>query len=99
MTPDLLPGRMGQHVVVADGHWLWTGAVNNKGYGQVVRGGRTRSAHRVAFEALVGQIPDADPIACPRSLLRQFTLVGPAPSYPSGYAGARTVASDFASVG
>lgn len=38
--------------------WLWTGALNGNGYG--VFGGRsaTRNAHRVAYEMLVGPIPE-----------------------------------------
>lgn len=37
---------------------LWTGATSTKGYGQVSHAGRTRSAHRVAYEITVGPIPD-----------------------------------------
>ena len=42
------------------GCWLWTGAVNNAGYGQlnvIVNGKRTmRLAHRLTYSALVGPI-------------------------------------------
>lgn len=31
------------------GCWLWLGCVNNKGYGQVRRGGRTQLAHRASL--------------------------------------------------
>jgi hypothetical protein len=41
-----------------DGCWLWTGACNSTGYGQWGVNGRSRSVHRVAYEALVGPIPD-----------------------------------------
>lgn len=37
--------------------WLWTGAVNSRGYGQFAVDGRSRSAHRLAYEALVEAIP------------------------------------------
>lgn len=40
------------------GCWLFTGARNHRGYGQVGVDGKTRSAHRIAYEALVGPIPD-----------------------------------------
>ena len=36
---------------------LWTGALNSRGYGQVWDDGRSRSAHRVAYELAVGPIP------------------------------------------
>lgn len=37
--------------------WEWTGSKAN-GYGQIWSGGRLVRAHRVAYELLVGQIPD-----------------------------------------
>jgi hypothetical protein len=36
--------------------WLWTGGMNNCGYGQVTFRGRTHSAHRVVWELLIGPI-------------------------------------------
>lgn len=36
----------------------WVGGLNWKGYGKVAIGGRTKVAHRVAYELLVGPIPD-----------------------------------------
>ncbi len=38
--------------------WLWTGAKNSKGYGCFAVAGRSQLAHRVAYEELVGSIPD-----------------------------------------
>lgn len=38
--------------------WLWTGARNDAGYGQLHLGGRTVFAHRTVYELLVGPIPD-----------------------------------------
>lgn len=32
------------------GCWLWTGSINNKGYGQFSYGGRCVSAHRLSLE-------------------------------------------------
>lgn len=40
------------------GCWLWTGSRSGHGYGQFWVDGRTVPAHRVAYEALVGPIPD-----------------------------------------
>jgi hypothetical protein len=39
------------------GCWLWLGATNQYGYGQVHWDGRTRAAHRVSYEVHVGAIP------------------------------------------
>jgi hypothetical protein len=38
--------------------WDWTGALNSKGYGSVAHKGRVWSTHRLAYELLVGPIPD-----------------------------------------
>lgn len=39
--------------------WLWLGSTGNRGYGQFRSGGRIRPAHRVAYELLVEDIPEA----------------------------------------
>lgn len=46
-----------------EGCWLWTGARNDKGYGQLFKSkrsgrGEKYCAHRLAYELLVGPIPD-----------------------------------------
>jgi len=38
--------------------WNWTGSVRRDGYGGVYHDGRTNVAHRVAYELLVGPIPE-----------------------------------------
>lgn len=46
---------------VADGCWLWTGQDNGAGYGMIRHCGqceRRLMVHRVAYELLVGPIPD-----------------------------------------
>ncbi|OZC80251.1 hypothetical protein CH274_13530 [Rhodococcus sp. 06-418-5] len=53
-----LPESMAAKVTVMNGCWLWTGSLNNKGYGQVGVGGRVKLAHRVAYELLIGPIPE-----------------------------------------
>ena len=42
------------------GCWIWTGAVTSVGYGlcQSVKRKKTASAHRVAYEAFIGEIPN-----------------------------------------
>lgn len=42
-----------------DDCWLWTGACDTNGYGRIGAGGRSRAAHRVAYELAAGiKIPD-----------------------------------------
>ncbi len=55
-----LAERFWAKVEKSDGCWTWTGA-NYIGYGQISEGGRDGrllKAHRVAYELLVGPIPD-----------------------------------------
>ena len=40
------------------GCWLWTGAMNNTGYGAFWFNGRITKAHRASYELFVGKIPD-----------------------------------------
>ncbi len=40
-----------------DACWPWTGAVGSAGYGSVKVDGRTKGAHRVAYELARGAIP------------------------------------------
>lgn len=39
------------------GCWLWTGALGQRGYGDVQNGGRHTTAHRLLFERANGPIP------------------------------------------
>jgi len=58
-VPADLPPHMTAKIVVDEaGCWVWQNATNGKGYGQVGFMGRVRSVHRVAYELLVGPIPD-----------------------------------------
>lgn len=41
-----------------DGCWIWTGATNDGGYGQLRADDRVQYAHRLAYETFVGPIPD-----------------------------------------
>jgi hypothetical protein len=40
------------------GCWLWAAASQSSGYGHIRRKGKDYRSHRVAYEALVGPIPD-----------------------------------------
>lgn len=54
--------RFASHYAAPEGCWLWTGAINEKGYGVVgLPGGRTTKAHRVAYEIQFGPF---DPARC-----------------------------------
>lgn len=37
--------------------WLWTGYVNPDGYGKIRVGGRVIGAHQMAFELIIGAVP------------------------------------------
>jgi hypothetical protein len=56
---DRLPPRFWSKVEVdgETGCWLWTASKKRDGYGRFHFGGKNRLAHRVAYEALVGEIP------------------------------------------
>ena len=42
----------------ADACWMWHGAANSEGYGNVGRNGKTYLAHRVAYEITNGPVPE-----------------------------------------
>ena len=47
-----------QHEVVRGECWSWRWPLDPEGYGQIIRGSRSLHAHRMAWEALVGPLPD-----------------------------------------
>lgn len=54
-----LAARLAKWLLVGDGCWIWTGTLDNHGYGQVaIGGGRITRVHRVVYRLLVGPIPD-----------------------------------------
>lgn len=53
-----LPARFWVKVNKTDGCWLWTASLTTGGYGQFRHDGKVCRAHRLAYEALVGPIPD-----------------------------------------
>lgn len=56
-TPDERLRRVGWTVDVA-GCWRWSGNINRGGYGTLDIFGSNQSAHRIAYEAWVGPIPE-----------------------------------------
>jgi hypothetical protein len=44
--------------IAAGGCWEWTGSLATYGYGRLTFAGRRTGAHRLAYELLVGPIPD-----------------------------------------
>lgn len=59
-APRPILDRLLEKREIAGECWLWTGATNNKGYGQIHRSGETALVHRVAYELLKGETPPAD---------------------------------------
>ena len=54
-----LEERFWDKVEKTDSCWLWTGHIaTGKGYGRIRVNGKYQKAHRVAYEMLVGPIPD-----------------------------------------
>lgn len=63
MKPGLKPRPAfercaGKYEVREDGCWIWTATQDGKGYGSIGEDGRSKKAHRVMYETLVGPIPD-----------------------------------------
>ena len=50
--------RFFKKVNKTDTCWLWTGALNSKGYGSLRVNGKSVSAHRLSFLWFKGDIPD-----------------------------------------
>jgi hypothetical protein len=49
--------RLWRKVTKTDTCWLWTGAVNQDGYGQIRSSGKLVTVHRLSYETHVGPIP------------------------------------------
>ena len=50
--------RLEDKMLIGDDCWEWTAAKSPLGYGALNVGDRTKLAHRVVYELLVGSIPD-----------------------------------------
>ena len=57
-TPKPLQDRFWEKVDKSGTCWLWTSNCNPAGYGSFLIAGKNRVAHRVAYELLVGPIPE-----------------------------------------
>lgn len=55
---DILPANVTTRIEFTDHCWTWRGAANGGGYGSVLHEGRTWSTHKLAYELLVGPVPD-----------------------------------------
>lgn len=69
---DPLDPRIKRHISnQADGCWLWTGNINNEGYGRGRLDGTLWLAHRLVYTHLVGPIADGLILhhrpACPKN--------------------------------
>lgn len=63
-----------------DGCWEWTAAKDTNGYGVFWLDGKQQQAHRVAYEMLVGPIPDGmqiDHICANRLCVRHLRVCSP----------------------
>ena len=49
--------RIKASVLKQDGCWLWTKGIDTNGYATVPWGGKSRSVHRISYEAFKGKIP------------------------------------------
>lgn len=56
--PKPILERFWAKVEKIDSCWLWRGYINPKGYGRLSSVGRCDYAHRLAYELLVGPIPE-----------------------------------------
>jgi hypothetical protein len=66
--------RFWSYVQRAEGCWFWVGAKNTKGYGILHVRPRVELAHRLAYQALKGEIPIG---LCLDHLCRQPSCVNP----------------------
>jgi len=57
-APPSLVERIWRRIERSEGCWLWTGQINDHGYGLICRDDRPARAHRVVYELLVEPIPE-----------------------------------------
>lgn len=53
-----LVGRIMQNTDRSGACWLWTRSCNGKGYAEIKLAGRRHGVHRLAYELLVGPVPE-----------------------------------------
>ena len=74
-SPPSIEERFWAKVRKTAGCWVWTGAKISSGYGEMSVKGKPQYAHRLAYELLVGPIPDGLVID---HLCRNTSCVNPA---------------------
>lgn len=57
LTPFFTPYTLSLLCVNESGCWVWTGTINEKGYGTIKYKGKTHRVHRLVYELLVEPIP------------------------------------------
>lgn len=50
--------RFWRKIEFSDGCWLWTASLTKNGYGEFRVGDKLKKAHRIAYEMVVGPIPE-----------------------------------------
>lgn len=58
LHPRPLTKRFWDKVRKTETCWLWTARLHHNGYGRISKDGEMQQAHRVAYELLVGPIPE-----------------------------------------
>jgi hypothetical protein len=58
MTTALRRTHLWERVSITPTCWLWTGTLATNGYGIMWTGEKTRVAHRLVFELLIGDVPE-----------------------------------------
>jgi hypothetical protein len=58
MTRGTLADRFWAHVEKTDSCWLWAGNIRSDGYGRMMFQSKRRLVHRIAYELLIGPIPE-----------------------------------------
>ena len=76
--------RLARYVDRSGGCWLWTGGGNTNGYGATIAGGQVMGAHRMAWMAAHGPIPDGM-FVCHRCDVKLCVKTEPDDEYPDGH--------------
>ena len=58
LAPPLIVRFRASYVVNDNGCWIWTRLLNRYGYAEMKVDNRSRGGHRVAYELLIGPIPN-----------------------------------------